>query len=67
MYEATQRTSACRRVAQLCPIFVAQTATPMVKNVEHLVAWLQNTEQYPVDKKNFLVGASGMVCRRTLK
>ena len=61
MYEATQRTSACRRVAQLCPIFVAQTATPMVKNVEHLVAWLQNTEQYPVDKKNFLVGASGMV------
>lgn len=61
MYEATQRTSACRRVAQLCPVFVAQTATPMVKNVEHLVAWLQNTEQYPVDKKNFLVGASGMV------
>ena len=61
MYEATQRTSACRRIAQLCPVFVAQTATPMVKNVEHLVSWLQNTEQYPVDKKNFLVGASGMV------
>lgn len=61
MYEATQRTSACRRLAQLCPFFVAQTATPMVKNVEHLATWLANTEQYPVDKRNFLVAASGMV------
>jgi hypothetical protein len=33
----------------------------MVKNVEHLVTWLANTEQYPVDKRNFLVAASGMV------
>ena len=61
MYEATQRTSACRRLAQLCPFFVAQTATPMVKNVEHLATWLANTEQYPVDKTNYLVAASGMV------
>ena len=44
-YEATLRTSACRRLAQLCPLFVAQTATPMVKTVEHLVGWLASTEQ----------------------
>jgi hypothetical protein len=60
-YDATLRTSACRRLAMLAPVFVAQTATPMVKNVEHLVSWLANTEQYPVTKANFLVAASGMV------
>merc|ERR1712137_17354 len=61
MYEPTQRTSACRRLAKLVPVFVAQTATPMNKNVTHLASWLADTEQYPVDDSNYLVAASGMV------
>ena len=57
-YEATLRTSACRRLAQLCPLFVAQTATPMVKTVEHLVGWLASTEQCVAPLPPHRVGAS---------
>ena len=61
MYAPTLRTSAARRLAQLCPKFVAQTATPMRKNESQLLAWLADTCSFPVDSKNLLVAASGMV------
>ena len=61
MYAPTLRTSAARRLAQLCPKFVAQTATPMRKNESQLLAWLADTCSFPVDNKNLLVAASGMV------
>jgi hypothetical protein len=61
MYAPTLRTSAARRLAQLTPKFVAQTATPMRKNESQLLAWLSDTCSFPVDNKNLLVAASGMV------
>eukprot|EP01043_Picozoa_sp_COSAG02_P007537 COSAG02_NODE_227_length_28153_cov_11.662294_9_plen_1195_part_00 len=61
MYAPTLRTSAARRLAQLTPKFVAQTATPMRKNESQLLAWLTDTCSFPVDNKNLLVAASGMV------
>lgn len=61
MYAVSLRTSAARRLAQLCPKFVAQTATPMGRNEAHLLNWLADTENYPVTKDNLLVAASGMV------
>eukprot|EP00437_Effrenium_voratum_P007330 CAMPEP_0181435760 /NCGR_PEP_ID=MMETSP1110-20121109/20500_1 /TAXON_ID=174948 /ORGANISM="Symbiodinium sp., Strain CCMP421" /LENGTH=1270 /DNA_ID=CAMNT_0023559307 /DNA_START=15 /DNA_END=3827 /DNA_ORIENTATION=- len=61
MYAPTLRTSAARRLCQLCPKFVAQTATPMRKNESQLIAWLADTCAFPVNKKNWLVAASGMV------
>lgn len=61
MYAPTLRTSAARRLCQLCPKFVAQTATPMRKNESQLLAWLADTCSFPVDTKNWLVAASGMV------
>ena len=64
MYDATQRTSACRRLAHLCAAFIAQTATPMTRNVAHLASWLADTEPFPVTPANFLVAASGMVATR---
>lgn len=60
-YAPTLRTSAARRLAQLCPKFVAQTATPMRKNESQLLAWLSDTCSFPVDSRNLLVAASGMV------
>lgn len=61
MYTPTLQTSAARRLAQLCAKFVAQTATPMQKNESQLLAWLSDTCSFPVDSKNLLVAASGMV------
>lgn len=61
LYAATLRTSAARRLAQLCQKFVCQTATPMRKNESQLRAWLADTCSFPVDAKNLLVAASGMV------
>jgi len=61
MYAPTLRTSAARRLAQLTPKFVAQTATPMRKNESQLLAWLSDTCSFPVDSDNLLVAASGMV------
>lgn len=61
MYAPTLRTSAARRLCQNCPKFVAQTATPMRKNESQLLAWLADTCAFPVDKRNWLVAASGMV------
>lgn len=61
MYAPTLRTSAARRLAQLTPKFVAQTATPMRKNESQLLAWLSDTCSFPVDSTNLLVAASGMV------
>ncbi|CAK9089087.1 unnamed protein product [Durusdinium trenchii] len=61
MYAPTLRTSAARRLCQLCPKFVAQTATPLRKNESQLLAWLADTCSFPVDKQNWLVAASGMV------
>jgi len=61
MYAPTLRTSAARRLCQNCPKFVAQTATPMRKNESQLLTWLADTCSFPVDKRNWLVAASGMV------
>jgi len=61
MYSPTLRTSAARRMCQLCPKFVAQTATPMRKNESQLLTWLADTCAFPVNSNNFLVAASGMV------
>eukprot|EP00746_Dinoflagellata_sp_MGD_P007999 gnl/MRDRNA2_/MRDRNA2_115939_c0_seq1.p1 gnl/MRDRNA2_/MRDRNA2_115939_c0~~gnl/MRDRNA2_/MRDRNA2_115939_c0_seq1.p1 ORF type:complete len:1300 (-),score=258.95 gnl/MRDRNA2_/MRDRNA2_115939_c0_seq1:153-4052(-) len=61
MYAPTLRTSAARRLCQLCRKFVAQTATPMRKNESQLLAWLSDTCSFPVDSRNMLVAASGMV------
>lgn len=61
MYASTLRTSAARRLCQLCPKFVAQTATPLRKNEAQLLCWLQDTCSFPVDRRNWLVAASGMV------
>ena len=61
MYNHSLRTSAARRLAQLCPKFVAQTATPMRKNDSQLRTWLSDTSSFPVDAENLLVAASGMV------
>lgn len=61
MYAPTLRTSAARRLCQLCPKFVAQTATPMRKNESQLLTWLADTCAFPVDASNLLVAASGMV------
>eukprot|EP00656_Telonema_subtile_P002598 TRINITY_DN11173_c0_g1_i1.p1 TRINITY_DN11173_c0_g1~~TRINITY_DN11173_c0_g1_i1.p1 ORF type:complete len:736 (+),score=164.99 TRINITY_DN11173_c0_g1_i1:1933-4140(+) len=61
MYAPTLRTSAARRLAQLCPKFVAQTATPMRKNESQLRTWLSDTCTFPVTSENMLVAASGMV------
>ncbi|CAB9519679.1 expressed unknown protein [Seminavis robusta] len=61
LYAPTLRTSAARRLAQLCAKFVAQTATPMRRNESQLMAWLSDTCSFPVDVRNLLVAASGMV------
>ena len=61
MYSATKRTSAARRLAQLTPKFVAQTATPMRRHEQHLAMWLADTCLFPVTATNVLVAASGMV------
>lgn len=61
MYAPTLRTSAARRLCQLCPKFVAQTATPMRKSESQMLAWLADTCSFPVSASNFLVAASGMV------
>eukprot|EP01052_Picozoa_sp_SAG31_P040161 SAG31_NODE_5750_length_2345_cov_1.681211_2_plen_574_part_01 len=61
MYAPTLRTSAARRLAQLTPKFVAQTATPMRRNESQLLAWLADTCSFPVDARNLLVAAAGMV------
>ena len=61
LYNNSLRTSAARRLAQLCPKFVAQTATPMRKNDSQLRTWLSDTSSFPVDAENLLVAASGMV------
>lgn len=61
MYAPTLRTSAARRLAQLAPKFVAQTATPMRKNESQLLAWLADTCSFPVDAHNLLVAAASMV------
>lgn len=60
-YAPTLRTSAARRLAQLCPKFVAQTATPMRKKESQLLAWLADTCLFPVGPTNLLVAAAGMV------
>lgn len=60
-YNTTLRTSACRELARRCPLFVAQTATPMSKKVNALAEWLADTETFPVNDSNYLVAASNMV------
>lgn len=61
MYAPTLRTSAARRLCQLCPKFVAQTATPLRRNESQLITWLSDTCAFPVTHVNWLVAASGMV------
>jgi len=61
MYATTLRTSAARRLCQLCPKFVAQTATPMRKNEAQLRSWLADTCSFPIDRNSLLVAACGMV------
>ena len=61
MYAPTLRTSAARRVTQLSPKFVAQTATPVRKTEAELEMWLRDTCAFPVTPQNMLVAASGMV------
>ena len=61
MYAPTLRTSGARRVAQLAPKFVAQTATPVRKTEAQLQMWLRDTCAFPVTDRNMLVAASGMV------
>merc|ERR1719183_213640 len=61
MYAATLRTSAARRLCQLCAKFVAQTATPLRRNESQLLAWLSDTCGFPVTHGNWLVAASGMI------
>eukprot|EP00755_Sulcionema_specki_P011272 Sspe_Gene.755::Locus_254_Transcript_1_1_Confidence_1.000_Length_4159::g.755::m.755 len=64
MYNPTQRTSAALLLAGVCKEFVAQTATPISKTVDMLARWLALTEEYPVEKSNYLVAASSMVSLR---
>ena len=60
-YNNTLRTSAALRLSQLCPKFVAQTATPMRKTENQLIQWLKNTCSFEVSYSNYLVAASQMV------
>lgn len=65
MYANTQRTSAAHRISALAAKLVCQTATPL-RNSRHeqLAAWLARTENYPVDKRNWLVAANSMVSKQ---
>ena len=61
MYASTLRTSAALEMANLCPNFVAQTATPMRKNEAQLIMWLRLTCPFPVCVTNYMVAAASMV------
>eukprot|EP00011_Vannellida_sp_DIVA3-517-6-12_P013194 CAMPEP_0114636566 /NCGR_PEP_ID=MMETSP0168-20121206/17052_1 /TAXON_ID=95228 ORGANISM="Vannella sp., Strain DIVA3 517/6/12" /NCGR_SAMPLE_ID=MMETSP0168 /ASSEMBLY_ACC=CAM_ASM_000044 /LENGTH=1272 /DNA_ID=CAMNT_0001848283 /DNA_START=143 /DNA_END=3962 /DNA_ORIENTATION=+ len=65
MYANTQRTSAAHRISALAAKLVCQTATPL-RNSRHeqLAAWLARTENYPVEKSNWLVAANSMVSKQ---
>eukprot|EP00756_Hemistasia_phaeocysticola_P015966 Hpha_TRINITY_DN15445_c0_g6::TRINITY_DN15445_c0_g6_i1::g.175091::m.175091 len=65
MYAATKRTSAAHSIAAVAAKIVCQTATPLrnTKN-EQLADWLARVERFPVDKRNWLVAANGIVSKQ---
>lgn len=60
-YNATKRTAFTLQMADLCQLFIAQTATPVGNNTESMRRWLASTENFPITEKNYLVGAANMV------
>lgn len=62
LYNASKRTSMAFQIADSCPKFIIQTATPVpTGKIDLMAQWLSRTEQFPVDKSNYLVAACNMV------
>ena len=67
-YNNTKRTSAALLLAHSCKYLIAQTATPLRNTNElqkgNFLSWLRLIIDFPIDKKNWIVGATAMISKQ---
>lgn len=61
LFNPSGRTSVAKSMAARCNGFIGMTATPASKDDKFLAEWLKLTENYPVNRSNYLVAAANML------